>query len=186
LPELAVRTLAGNLQGLTPAGLLAWLFAPFVRRDRKFLMLWGSSAFAYVAIIVAFGRPIAPQYYFPFNQLAFTLGCVAAVSLLERTGVSRATGLLSTAAVLACAGVGSFEVVRQAMATPVGARCSEVIEAIAEPERDKILAAAPYMLGVPISEAAASEDRERHERLGRKYGVTLPEKPPERMRSRSA
>jgi hypothetical protein len=70
------------------------------------------------------------------------------------------------------------------MATPMGARCAKVIEAIADPERDKILAAAPHMLGVPVSEAAASEDRERHERLGRKYGVTLPEKPPERMRSR--
>jgi hypothetical protein len=184
MAELAVRELAGNLQGLTPAGLLVWLFAPLVRRDRKFRMLWGSSAFAYVAINVAHGRPIDPRYYFPFDQLAFTLGCVAAASLLERTGVSRATGLVATAAVLACAGVGSFEVVRQAMATPMGARCSEVIEAIAEPERDKILAAAPYMLGVPISEAAASEDRERHERLGRKYGVTLPEKPPERLRRR--
>jgi hypothetical protein len=183
-PELAVRTLAGNLQGLTPAGLLAWLFAPFVRRDRKVLMLWGSSAFAYVAINVASGRPIASQYYFPFNQLAFTLGCVAAVLLLERTGVSRAIGLVSTVAVLACAGGGSFEVVRQAMATPMSARCAEVIEAIAEPERDKILAALPYMLGVPISEAAASEDRERHERLGRKYGVTVLETPLERMRSR--
>ena len=107
-----------------------------------------------------------PRYYFPFDQLAFTLGCVAAVSLLERTGVSRATGLVATAAVLACAGGGSFEVVRQAMATPMVARCAGVIEAIAEPERDKILAADLYMLGVPVSEAAASEDRERHERLG--------------------
>ena len=184
MAELAVRTLAGNLEGLTPACLLVWLFAPLVQRDRKFLMLWGSSAFAYVAINVASGRPIAPHYYFPFNQLAFTLGCVAAVSLLGRTGVSRATGLVATAAVLACAGSGSFEVARQAMATPMGARCAEVIEAIAEPERDKILAANLDVLGVPVSEAAAKEELERHERLGRKYGVTLPEKPPERMRSR--
>ena len=101
MAELAVQALAENLQGLTPAGLLVWLIAPFVRRDRKFLMLWGSSAFAYVAINVATGRPIDPRYYFPFDQLAFTLACVAAVSLLERTGVSRATGLVATAAVLA-------------------------------------------------------------------------------------
>ena len=106
MAELAARTLAGNLQGLTPAGFLAWLLAPFVRRDRTFLVLWGSSAFAYVAINVATGRPVEPRYYFPFNQLAFTLGCVAAVSLLERTGVSRATGLVATAAVLACTEAG--------------------------------------------------------------------------------
>ncbi len=36
---------AGNITGLTAAGLVAWLVAPFVRRDRKFLVLWGSSAF---------------------------------------------------------------------------------------------------------------------------------------------
>ena len=33
---------AGNITGLTAAGLVAWLFAPYVRRDRKFLVLCGA------------------------------------------------------------------------------------------------------------------------------------------------
>jgi hypothetical protein len=67
------------------------------------------------------------------------------------------------------------------MTTPMPLRCSKVITAIADPERDKILMEEPHILGVPINAAAASEDRERHERLAKKYGVKLPEKPKERM-----
>jgi hypothetical protein len=67
------------------------------------------------------------------------------------------------------------------METPMQARCSKVVKAIADPERDKILAADTFMLGVPISPAAANEERERNERLAQKYGVKLPERPKERM-----
>jgi hypothetical protein len=182
IAKTAFRTLAKSIDGLTAAGLMTWLFSPFVRRDRKFAMLWGSSAFAYVAVNVA--SPVPEQfarYYLPYNELAFTLGCVAALSLVEREGRSRAVGLFLTAAVLACSGAGSIEVVRQAMTTPMAARCSRVIEAIAHPERDKILAGRLYMLGVPVSAEAAHEDRERHQRLAKKYGVTLLETPKERI-----
>ncbi len=66
------------------------------------------------------------------------------------------------------------------MATPMPARCSDVIKAIADPRRDKILAENPFLVGVPISAAAAIADRERHERLAAKYGVKIPERPPEK------
>jgi hypothetical protein len=181
IAELVVATLAGNITGLTAAGLMVWLFAPYVRRDRKFLVLWGASAFAYVAINAASWPVLIPRYYLPYHELAFTLGCVAVLSLVERKGLSRAVGLFLAVAVLACSGVGSIEVVRQAMATPMAARCSEVIKAVAHPERDKILAEDLYMLGVPISAAAANEDRERHARLAKKYGVNIPEKPEEKI-----
>jgi hypothetical protein len=179
---LAVQTLAKNIDGLTAAGLLACLLSPFIRRDPKFLMLWASSIFAYVAMNMASG-PVGQyaRYYLPYNELAFTLGCVALLSLVEREGVSRLVGFLLTAAVLASTCAGSAEVVRQAMTTPMPARCSRVIEAIADPGRDRILAADSYMLGVPISAAAANEDRERHRRLGKKYGVALRETPKERI-----
>jgi hypothetical protein len=179
---LTVRTLAQNIDGVTAAGLLAFLVSPFIRRDPRFLMLWGSSTFAYVAMNMASGPVVQyARYYLPFNGLAFTLGCVALLSLVERGGVSRLVGFLLTAAVLASTSAGSAEVVRQAMTTPMPARCSRVIEAIADPGRDRILAANLYMLGVPISAAAAIEDRERHQRLGKKYGVALPESPRERF-----
>jgi 4-amino-4-deoxy-L-arabinose transferase-like glycosyltransferase len=49
IAEHVIRLLVGNVTGLTAAGLLAWLFAPFIRRDVKLLILWGSVALAYVA-----------------------------------------------------------------------------------------------------------------------------------------
>ena len=181
--EVVVRTLSGNVMGMTAAGLIVWLIAPFVRRDWKFLVLWGSSAFAYVAINVASGPEIIPRYYLPYHELAFTLGCVAALSLVEREGPSKPVGFFLAVAVLACSAVGSVEIVRQAMTIPMGVRCSEVIKAIANPEQDKILAAALYLLGLPINEAAVREERERQERLAKKYGVKIREKPKERMSS---
>lgn len=182
IADLAVRTLAGTLEGLTPAGLIVWLLAPLIRRDSRFLMLWAAPAFAYVAINVASGPIIHPRYYLPFNQIAFTLAIVAALSMLERPGPWRTVGRLATAAVLGCAAIGSFEVVRQAMATPMQARCPEVIRSIVDPERDRILAADLYMLGVPVDGAAAREGQDREDRLASQYGVKLPERPPEKRR----
>jgi hypothetical protein len=179
IAELAFRTRFLNIEGLTAAGAVVWLIAPWVRRDLRFLMLWGSAAFAYVAINVASGPVIYTRYYFPYDELAFTLGCVAALSLVERGGVSRAAGLCLTAALLVCAGAGSLEIVGQAMTPPIGVRCSEVIRAIADPGRDKILAADLYALGLPIDPAAANEDRRRDERLAKKYGMAMPENPRE-------
>jgi hypothetical protein len=179
--ELAVRSRCRNIEGLTAAGVVVWLIAPWIRRDLKFLMLWGSSAFAYVAINVASGPVIHSRYYFPYDELAFTLGCVAALSLIERPGLWRAAGLCLTAAILVCAGAGSLEIIGQAMTPPIGVRCSKLIRAITHPDRDKILTADLYSLGVPIDPEAAQEDRRRDERLASKYGLSMPKNPRETL-----
>jgi hypothetical protein len=179
IAELAVRSRFQSMEGLTAAGFLVWLIAPFVRHDRKFLMLWFSSAFAYVAINVASGPVVYFRYYFPYDELAFTLACVAALSMLEREGLWRPLGLFSLVAILACAVDGSLEIVKEAMATPMGVRCSKVIKAIADPGRDKILTADVYSLGVPVDASSGNEERERNERLAKKYGMTMPKKPAE-------
>jgi hypothetical protein len=85
---------------------------------------------------------------------------------------------------LGCVGFGSFEIMRQAMTTPMAARCSEVLRGVAHPERDKILASSLYFVGVPIDPAASEEDRRRHERLAKKYGLTLAERPAEKKTHR--
>lgn len=181
--ELAVLGIPRNVDGLTIAGAVAWLVAPLVLRKRKFLVLWASSAFAYVAINIASDGPtIHLRYYFPYHQLAFTLACIAVLSLVGNKGLSRPVGLLLAVGILACECAGSVSVVGQAMATPMTARLPEVIKAIADPERDKILAAAASQLGIPISAAAANEESNRHERLAKKYGVVLPQKPEEKSR----
>jgi hypothetical protein len=185
IAEHIVPILAGNVTGLTAAGLIVFLFAPLVRRDPKFLMLWGTSVLAYAGIIVASGGVrIVPRYFLPYDQLAFTLGCIAVLSLCERKGLSRLVGVSLAVAILPGLGLGSVEVVRQALTLPMGARCSEVIRAIANPERDKILAGDLAQVGVPIIAAAANANYDREERLAKKYGVKLPERPEERSSRR--
>jgi len=185
--QLAMNVLpiiAGNITGLTAAGLMAWLFAPCVRHDRKFLLLWASSAFAYAVVSAISGSTIQPRYFLPYDVLAFMLGCVAVLSLSERNGLFKLVGVSLAIAVLACEAVGSVEVMRQAMTTPLSARCAQVIKAIADPEQDRILAANVQLVGVPVSAAADDEDRARLERLAKKYGVKLPDRAKEKISRR--
>jgi hypothetical protein len=185
IAEIVIPILTGTISGLTAAGALAWLFAPIVRRDAKFLFLWGSTVFAYVAFsATSGGLRIAPRYLLPFDELAFILGCVAALSLAARAGRLRLIGAVLIVAVLAFEGIGSFEVVKQAMTMPMAVRCSEIFKTIVEADRDKILAADPALLGVPIGPAASDEAYRRDERLARKYGVNLRERAEERKTRR--
>ena len=177
-----VPLIAGNLTGLTVAGLVASLFAPLVRHDRKFLLLWCSTTFAYVAVSAISGSTIRPRFLLSYDVLAFTLGCIAALSLVERNGLSRIIGILLAIAILACASIGAVEVVRQAMTTRMSARCAGVIEAIADPKQSKILTGLP--LGVSVSVAAEDEDYARVDRLAKKYGVKSMDRAKERLSRR--
>jgi hypothetical protein len=177
IAEYVLPMLAGTITGLTAAGMLAWLFAPLARRDPKFLMLWLSTAFAYLAFCaVSVGVKAVPRNFLPFDELAFTLGCIAALSLVQREGTRRVVGFFLIVAILFFEGLGSLEVVRQAMAPSASARCSEVLKTIALPDRDKILTADLHLVGLPIVAAASDEERARHERLAKKYGVELEER----------
>jgi Dolichyl-phosphate-mannose-protein mannosyltransferase len=185
IAQAIIPLIAGNVTGLTAAGMLAWLFAPVVRRDLKFLFLWISVAIAYVAFsVVSGGLHVAARYLLPFHELAFTLGCIAVLSLAEREGRSRLVGGFLTVAILASEAVGTAGVVKQATTAPMSLRCSEVLRSIAEPGRDKILTGSLYVVGLPIDGAALDDEHRRHERLAQKYGVKLPERAEERKTHR--
>jgi hypothetical protein len=172
-----VALLADNVTGLTTAGLLAFLLAPFIRREPKFLTLWVSTAFAYVVFpAISGGVRIAPRYLLPYNALAFTLGCTAVLSMIERGALARAFGALLAIAILLSECLGFIDVVGQALLTPMSVRCSELIKSIVDPDQDKIFAASAQQIKLPIDAAASDEERNRHERLARKYGVTLEER----------
>ena len=185
IAEHVIPILVGNISGLTAAGMVAWLFAPFVRRDPRFLVLWASAAFAFVAFSsISGGVKAEARYFLPYDELAFTLGCIAALSLAEREGRSKFVGGFLILALLASEGIGTFEVVKQALTTPMSVRCSEVLRTIAQPGRDKILATDPFNVGLPIDVSATDDDHRRHERLARKYGVELRERPDEKTSHR--
>ena len=77
------------------------------------------------------GSAVLARYFLPFDELAFLLACVTALSLAQRPGASRLVGVCLVGAILVCEGSGTGQVVRQAMATPMSTRLAEVIEAIA-------------------------------------------------------
>ncbi|MFI5459578.1 MAG: ArnT family glycosyltransferase [Isosphaerales bacterium] len=180
IARVLVLMLAGNLTGITAAGVIAWLAGPFVRQDRRFLVLWGSSVIGLVGFAAVSGTRIAEYRLPPFEVLAVTLGCIAALSLCERKRFSRLVGLSLVIAIVACTLAGSFEVVRQSAAAPMASRVAKAIKTIVRPDRDKILAANGSIFGLPVSAAAEDEEWQRHERLAKKYGTKLPERAEEK------
>gem|GEM_PF-1918188 len=174
--------LGGNAHGLTLPGLVAGLLAVFFRRDRKFLILWFSAVFSLVAFAALAGRRLVVQHYLSPNLLLFTLACIAVVTLLERQGFLRGIGVLGTGAILSCAIFGSFQVVTQAMRIPTRFMIAEALRKTCNPDREKILGTTGD-LGLPISGAALKDERDRHERLAKKYGVELPIIPPEKTKA---
>ena len=184
IARIIVLLLAGTYTGITVPGLIAWLAGPFVRQDRRFLVLWGSSVIGLVVFAMLSGTRVPDYRLPPLEVLGVTLGSIAALSLCERKAVLKFLGVSMTIATLAFMLAGSLEVVRQAVATPMASRVAKVIHAIAEPGRDKILAARASRVGVPISAAAEDEEWQRHERLAKRYGVKLPERAKEKLARR--
>jgi 4-amino-4-deoxy-L-arabinose transferase-like glycosyltransferase len=176
----AIQMLASTTWGLTLPGLIAWLVAPVFRRESRFLCLWVPSVLAVIMQTALAGSRLVANHFLPYAVLGYTLGGIGAVSLCEREGMRRILSTALVGMILAWAGAGSADIVKQASAKPSSSRVARIIKAIARPGRDKILASSPGVLGVPISREARDEDHARHERLAKKYGVMLPARAPER------
>jgi hypothetical protein len=173
-----------NIGGLTAAGLVTYLLAPFIRRDARFLLFWMSAAIGFSGFSYLAGGSITPRYVLPFVELAFTFGCIAIMSLYERSSRGRLVASCLGALVLASELVGSGTLVKEGLTTPISAKCAEVLAKVADPSHDKILANVPsrYGVGLPVSVAAQEDEAERNERLARKYSVKLKEAPAEHQK----
>ena len=173
-----------NIGGLTAAGLVAYLSAPFVRRDARFLLFWISAAIGFCSFSYLAGRSISPRYVLPYVELAFTFGCIAIMSLYHRSVWSR----LVASCLMALLGIselaGSLTLVREGLIPPISVEVAEVLAKTVDPAHDKILAnvSSRYGVGLPVSAAAQEDEAERNERLGKKYDVRLNEGPEEHQK----
>jgi hypothetical protein len=79
-----LRLLSDTIDGLTIAGLLAWLAAPFLRRDRVFVLLWLATLVSLVALAVITGGKLTDRHLLPITTPAFVLGCVPGIHHLRR------------------------------------------------------------------------------------------------------
>lgn len=171
--------LAGTFTGMSIPALAAWLVAPLVRRDRPFLLLWVATAVGVLVLGKMAGHKPVANHFMPAEVLAVTLAGVAVGTLWERGGAQRVVGAALGVALLVNMAYGAAVVNRQALARPMGSRVDEVIQSVARPGGDRILSGGIPGSRLPVDASARHDDRERHERLARKYGVTLPPQAPE-------
>lgn len=174
----------GNIGGLTVAGLVAYLVAPFIRRDAKFLLFWISAAIGFCVFSYLAGKNISPRYVHPYVVLAFTFGCIAIMSLYEQSKRGRLVASCLGALVLISELAGSGTLIKEALTAPISVRSAEILAKVADPSTDKILSnlTSRYGIGLPVSVAAQEDAAERHERLARKYNIKLNEVPEERQK----
>ena len=177
IAQHVIGLLAGTITGVTAAGLLAWVLAPFIRRDGRFLNLWIATLFAYLTFsAISGGGENHPALLASLYALGFPLGCIAALSLTEKNGFARTFGVLLTLTIVVLEGIGFIDVVRQAMATPMPVRCSEVLKIDRRPRSRQDPHGVPLPDGTADRPAAIEEEQNRHERLAKKYGVALTER----------
>ena len=165
-----VSALGGTLSGATPIGLALGLLAPLlVRREARSWLIWWT-ALAGLSAFVLVGGPIAiERHLLPYSTLLYLLGAIAAVGLIRRSGaIARVAGVAGVLGLLGCASWGTVQVVRQALASPVGTRLASEIRQLAQPAGDtRILASAP--IGLPIHPDVFADERARDRRLSEKY-----------------
>lgn len=169
-----VGTVVDIRSGATPVMFVGALLVPLVERDRRILAFWGSTLFGFLWVSSIVGDRTTPGLLMGFTTYFTLLFCVSAVRLIERTsGAPRwaASGALGLGFLLTV--MGSGIVLSQALAAPAGNEIHAFFEEHAQHD-DWILAADPETTGLLMSVAAIRANRDRDERIAKKYDVELP------------
>jgi hypothetical protein len=178
--QAAIPALGLSQNGATMPAFVAWLLTPLVRRDRRTLLIWASTAIGFAVVTSMIGTRVPWGLVLPYSLLVLVVGSITAVSLVLDDRL-RVVGWSAVVLILGWSAAGTFEVTRQALAPSMSPRLAKVLSRIAEPGTTKILASSPDKMGLPIDPRAATEEWERHERLARKYKVEFPPRAAERI-----
>ncbi|HXF16413.1 MAG TPA: phospholipid carrier-dependent glycosyltransferase [Burkholderiales bacterium] len=166
--------LSNTFAGPTFPLLVAFLGAPLCWRRLDVLAIWTSVIASIVAVAAITGERAPIQLYVPQSVLIAGIGMITWVALAQRTGPIRRlgmTGMIVTAIVL---GMGTFDVVRQALLPDIRSRVSQVLLGIEGIAHRRIMISEVQYAGLPVSGDAERDERARHERLALQYGVNLP------------
>ena len=127
-----------------------------------------------IIIAVIAGTRQLPYLYLPYTTLITAGLAIAALSLFQ--GASSLVKMaLSGALVLTAVlfGIRAADTLKQMLAPPIAGRLAAAITQVAPPGTRIV---SPIALDgfMPIASISGDEDRARHDRLARKYKVTLP------------
>lgn len=176
LPQLIDR-----YRGATLPAFLLWLLVPFIRRDKQTLLIWGAILGAIVINAVVSGGEATVFHLLPYTNLIIVMAGIGAVSLLERVGGRLPARALPLALVAIFLGIGTVEVIRQSLVSPMNGEVAVAVAELTEPGESRILASSLWLVGsLPIDSQADQDSRLRHERLAQKYGIELVDEAVER------
>ena len=169
-----VTLMANTASGLTLAGFLAWLAAAFPPSRPGVLAPLALDTGVHGRVCGNRGTEAREPAFLADDRARFRLGVRRRVVALRAARPPRAIGAVWATAILALAGIGAIDVVRQGLRPPLSDRVDAVLAKIARPEQERILCADAGLVTLPHSTAAADAEWARHERLAKKYNVILP------------
>lgn len=170
-----VWTLLGDrFEGPTLPLLVAFLGAPLWWRRLDVLVIWISVMASIVAVAAITGDRAPVQLYTPQSVLIASIGMITWVALAQHPGSIRWLGLAGVLVTTVVLVIGTLEVERQALSPAVRSRIAQVLLGIDGIADRRIMTSEVQYAGLPISGDAERDERARHERLAKQYGVKLP------------
>ena len=161
------------LWALTVGTALVSIKTPAIRF--RIVTMTTATVIGMVIIAAIAGTRQLPYLYLPYTTLIVTALAIAALTV-ARTG-EKATKILFAGLLLAIIAalftVRAADILRQTLAPPIAGRLAVAIAQIAPPGA-RILSSIPLDGRLPVASISGDENRARHERLARKYNVTLP------------
>jgi hypothetical protein len=178
--------LTDRFSGPTLPLFVGFLVAPLFWRRHDIFLIWASTLVSVIVTAAISGTRADVQLYVPQAVLIGTIGIMTWIWMAGREDWSRWPGMVGLVSAFVVLVAGSWEVDRQALATPIHSRVAEALRKVDGIDRRRILASDVPLTGLPVAGNADRDVTERDERLAQKYGVTLPPRyrpyPPEEGR----
>ncbi len=178
--------LTHRFSGPTLPLFVGFLVSPLFWRRHDVFLIWSSILVSVIVTAAISGTRADVQLYVPDSVLIGTIGIMTWIWMAGRKDWRRWPGMVGLVSAFVVLVAGSWEVDRQALATPIHIRVAEALRKIDGIGGRRILATDVPLTGLPVAGNAYRGVRERDERLAQKYGVTLPPRyrpyPPEEGR----
>jgi hypothetical protein len=166
--------LTDRFSGPTLPLFVGFLVTPLFWRRLDIFLIWTSTVVSVIVTAAISGARADVQLYVPQCVLIGTIGIMTWTWMAGRKDWSRWPGMVGLVSAFVVLVAGSFEVDRQALATPIRSQVAEALRKVDGIGRRRIMATDVLLTGLPVAADADRDVMERDERLAQKYGVTLP------------
>jgi hypothetical protein len=163
--------------GASAFAAILWLLVPFMKPDSRVWVIWSSVSIGLSASFFLMGDRVLAHLLLPYTQVMVLFVGIVFGKWLDR----RHLGYWVPVALITVFAIPFFQVMRQALQSPISYEVTQIVEKLAQPQETRILTSRLDLLMFPIDGRARLDEKKRHEALAEKYGIKLPVMPRDRV-----